>query len=104
MVDRYETLSDYCQPLGDDAVLNVRKSYFAFRRLKNSACIEVHPGDRQLLVYAKVNPDDVDLGNPMLRDVRSIGHFGTGDLEIRATDDTHLDVAKHVIGESCVVS
>jgi len=60
------------------------KQYFAFKRIKNFACVEIHPQTRRLLVFVKVNPDTVDLEKEkgFLRDVREIGHFGTGDLEI----------------------
>lgn len=82
--------------LGDDVTKRELKNYFAFRRLKNFACIEVHPTGGHLLVYVRVNPDDVEVNGP-LRDVRNIGHFGTGDLEIRVTEDSHLEIAKMMI-------
>lgn len=44
MVDRYQTLEDFAFSLGDDVTKKELKNYFAFRRLKNFACIEVHPG------------------------------------------------------------
>ncbi|MBW3663366.1 MAG: DUF91 domain-containing protein [Actinobacteria bacterium] len=104
MVDRYRTLEEFALSLGDDVTKKELKNYFAFRRLKNFACIEVHPGGGHLLVYVKVNPDEVELVDGLLRDVRNIGHFGTGDLEVRVTDDDHLDVAKEMIRRSYEVS
>jgi predicted transport protein len=97
---RYQTLEDFIFSLGDDITKKELKNYFAFRRLKNLACIEVHPTGGHLLVYVRVDPDEVDLTDEALRDVRSIGHFGTGDLEIRVTSDEHLDVAKEMIARS----
>jgi predicted transport protein len=35
--------------------------YFAYRRIKNFTCVEVHPQTGQLLVFLKVNPDEVEL-------------------------------------------
>ena len=104
MVERYETLEDYALSLGDDVTKKELKNYFAFRRLKNFACIEVHPGGGHLLVYVKVDPDSVDLMDGVLRDVRSIGHFGTGDLEVRITADEHVEVAKEMIARSYALS
>jgi predicted transport protein len=78
---------------GDDVQRTARKDYFAYKRLRNFACVEVHPRDHSLLVYLKVLPDSVDLEDGFTRDVRSIGHFGTGDLEIRIRDRTHLERA-----------
>jgi predicted transport protein len=104
MVERYQTLEAFALSLGDDVTKKELKSYFAFRRLKNFACIEVHPGGGHLLVYVKVDPDEVDLVAGVLRDVRRIGHFGTGDLEVRITADEHLEVAKEMIARSYDVS
>ena len=104
MVERYETLEDYALSLGDDVTKKELKNYFAFRRLKNFACIEVHPGGGHLLVYVKVDPDSVDLIDGVLRDVRSIGHFGTGDLEVRITADEHVEIAKEMIARSYAIS
>lgn len=104
MVERYQVLEDFAFSLGDDVTKKELKNYFAFRRLKNFACIEVHPGGGHLLVYVKVDPDGVELVDGVLRDVREIGHFGTGDLEVRVTSDEHLDIAKDLIARSYEVS
>ena len=104
MVERYQTLEEFALSLGDDVTKKELKNYFAFRRLKNFACVEVHPGGGHLLVYVKVNPEEVDTVDGVLRDVRNIGHFGTGDLEVRVTADEHLDIAKEMISRSYEVS
>jgi predicted transport protein len=104
MVERFQTLETYALSLGDDVTKKELKNYFAFRRLKNFACVEVHPGGGHILVYVKVDPDEVDLADGVLRDVRNIGHFGTGDLEVRITEDDHLEVAKEMIARSYEVS
>jgi predicted transport protein len=87
--DRYEALKAWMMALGDDVQFKVLKHYFAFARLKNFACVEVHTRTKALLVYVKVDPQTVDLTPGLTRDVRAIGHFGTGDLEItlRSMDD-----------------
>ncbi|WP_198588131.1 DUF5655 domain-containing protein [Geodermatophilus chilensis] len=80
--DLYDALEQYLVSLGDDVTKIVNRNYIAFRRLKNFACVEVHPRTKKLLVYVKVNPDEVSLDDDFTRDVRKLGHFGTGDLEI----------------------
>lgn len=82
---------------GDDVQRITRKNYFAYRRLRNFACVEVHPRDHCLLVYAKVDPSTVALEDGFTRDVRSIGHFGTGDLEIRIRDQADLERASDLL-------
>lgn len=76
------------------------KFYFAFRRLKNFACVEVHPQTNTLLVYVKVSPDSIQLEEGFTRDVREIGHFGTGDLEIKIKTRDHLEKAKQLLVRS----
>lgn len=62
----YEQLDAFLTALGDDVSKKATKQYFAYRRLKNFACVEVHPQSRNLLVYLKVNPDDIDLEYSLL--------------------------------------
>ncbi len=80
--DLYGSVEQYLLHLGDDVTKIVNKNYYAFRRLKNFACVEVHPQKQRLLVYLKVDRDTVTLEKDFIRDVRKIGHFGTGDLEV----------------------
>lgn len=83
--DLYDALEQYLVNLGDDVSKNVTKAYYAFRRVKNFACVEIHPQAGKLLVYVKVDPATVALEPGFTRDVHHIGHFGTGDLEITLT-------------------
>ncbi|MER7796204.1 DUF5655 domain-containing protein [Microbacterium sp. NPDC096154] len=96
----YEQLDAYLVALGDDVSKKATKQYFAYRRLKNFACVEVHPQSRNLLVYLKVDPDDVELEEGFSRDVRNIGHFGTGELELRISNQRQLDRAQSLLQAS----
>ncbi|TMR03374.1 DUF91 domain-containing protein [Actinomadura soli] len=98
--DLYAELERYCESLGDDVTKKVLKNYFAFRRLKNFACVEVHPLSKNLLVYLKIDPDTIELAPGFSRDVRSIGHFGTGDLELRIKSPEDLERALPLVQRS----
>ena len=98
--DLFVNLETFIESLGDDVTKKVVQSYFAYRRLKNFACIEVHPQTQTLLVFLKVNPDALQLEEGFSRDVRSIGHFGTGDLELRIKDAAGLVKAQPLIQQS----
>lgn len=100
LTDRFESLKAFLLALGDDVQMNTLKNYFAFKRLKNFACVEVHPNVNKLLVFIKVNPDSIELKKDFARDVRKIGHFGTGDLEITIKSDTDLEEAKPLLIQS----
>ncbi|MEY2170551.1 MULTISPECIES: DUF5655 domain-containing protein [unclassified Rhodanobacter] len=76
----YEALSSQLLALGEDVQEKHLKLYVAFRRLKNFAC--VIPYKDKLLVMLKLDPDTVALEAGFSRDVRNIGTWGTGDLEL----------------------
>ena len=92
--DLFGQLQAFLLALGDDVQLKELQYYFAYKRIKNFACVEVHPANGQLLVFVKVNPDSVTLEPGFSRDVRTIGHFGTGDLELRLSSAADLEKAK----------
>src|SRR4051812_5381047 len=102
--DAYEALEQYLVNLGDDVTKVVNKNYYAFRRLKNFACVEVHPQSGKLLVFVKVNPDEVTPEANFSRDVRSIGHFGTGDLELTLTSPEDVIRAQPFLDKSYTAS
>ncbi|MFW3172571.1 DUF5655 domain-containing protein [Geodermatophilus sp. CPCC 206100] len=102
--DVYDALEQYLLNLGDDVSKIVNKNYYAFRRLKNFACVEVHPQSAELLVYVKVNPDEVTLEADFSRDVRSIGHFGTGDLELTLASSEDVVRAQPLLDKSYAAS
>lgn len=96
----YADLDAHLTAMGDDVTRTTRKFYFAYRRMKNFACVEVHPSSGTLLVYAKVDPGSIALEQGFTRDVSSIGHFGTGDLEIRLSAADHLERALPLLQKS----
>lgn len=98
--DRYESLKSFIEALGDDVQTNVVKFYVAFKRIKNFACVEIRPQNKHILVYLKIDPESISLEPGFTRDVREIGHFGTGDLEITLRSDEDLGRAKELILKS----
>ena len=98
--DRFEAVRAYLLALGDDVQEKTLKYYFAFRRIKNFACVEVRPQTGKVLVYLKVNPDRTDLEDGFTRDVRNIGHFGTGDLEVTISTEADIERAKPLFDAS----
>lgn len=98
--DRFKGLEAFLLALGDDVQMKPLKFYFAFKRIKNFACVEIRPQTGTILAYVKVNPDAAPLVEGFLRDVRQIGHFGTGDLEITIDSDEALEKAKPFLVQS----
>jgi predicted transport protein len=98
--DRFEALKAFLLALGDDVQMKVLKYYFAFRRIKNFACVEVHPQSQRLLLFVKVDPSTIQLEKGFTRDVHNVGHYGTGDLEITIQNDDDLERAKPLVLKS----
>ena len=76
------------------------KLYIAFKRIKNFASVEVQAGLERLVVYVKVNPDTIILEPDFTRDVREIGHWGTGELEVVIRSMEDLEKAKPLLIKS----
>ena len=100
LLDLYQALRDHILALGDDIQEKKLKNYVAFKKLRNFACVEVRPSKATVLVYLKVDPDTVVLTPNFMRDVRDIGHFGTGDLEVRIQTSDDLERAKPLLQKS----
>lgn len=98
--DRFESLKAFLTALGDDVQMKSLKFYFAFRRIKNFACIEVHPQSKRILIYVKVDPSSIQLEKGFTRDVREIGHYGTGELEITIQNSEDIERAKPLLLKS----
>ncbi len=98
--DLFESLRDHLESMGDDVQSKALQFYFAFKRIKNFACVEIKTQERKLTVHVKVDPDTIDLEEGFTRDVSKIGHFGTGDLEITLRSMTDLDRAKPLFERS----
>jgi len=102
--DIFHEQEAFIQALGDDVQKKTLKYYFAYKRIKNFVCTEVHPQSHTILTFVKINPDTVELEDGFTRDVRNIGHYGTGDLEIRINTRDDLERAKPLIEASYAVS
>lgn len=97
LTDRFNALKDMIQELGDDVQMKTLKYYFAFRRLKNFVCVEVHTKTRNLLVFVK-HPDPASVAEEKFaRDVTNVGHFGTGNLELTLRSKADVEKARHLI-------
>lgn len=104
VLDLYEAVRPYLEALGDDIQVKMNDNYVAFRRLKNFACVELRNQAKKVLVYLKVNPDSITLEPGFTRDVRGIGHYGTGDLEVTLQSLEQFERAKPLFEASYQLS
>lgn len=91
----YKELSEYALDLGSEVIESPRKLYIAFRVIRNFMCVQVY--NHHLHLYLRLNPEDINLETDILRDVSHIGHYGTGDLEVRVESEDDIELAKELI-------
>ena len=100
LTNLYSDLQAELMSMGDDVQEKTLRYYIAFKRIKNFACVEVRPQMGNLKLYLKVDPDEVELEEGFTRDVRNVGHFGTGELEVIVGSREDLERAKPLIAKS----
>ena len=91
----FYTVKEYVLSLGDDITENQLKLYVAFKKAKNVVCVEVYQSS--LLLHLKLNPDTVELVPGFIEDVRTKGHWGTGDLRIIIKNIEDFEKARGLI-------
>ncbi|WP_291631042.1 DUF5655 domain-containing protein [Clostridium sp.] len=94
----YYSIRDYILALGDDVTENNLKLYSAFKKIKNIICVEVRM--KSIMLYLRINPDEIALESGFSRDVRNIGHWGTGELEITVKNVEDFEKAKEYINKA----
>ncbi len=92
--DRFEAIKAFLLALGDDVQVKTLKPYVAFKRIRNFTCLEVQASTSTIRAFVKVNPDTITVEQGFTRDVRTIGHRSTGDLEITIRNDEDFERAK----------
>lgn len=98
--DWFHQVDAFTMSLGDDVARKTLKLYFAYTRLKNFACVEVSPKARKVTVFLKLKPEEHPEQPTFLRDVRNIGHFGTGDVEVTIDSKEDLGPALELVRQS----
>jgi len=96
----YDELHARLKSLGTDVTVHPQKYYMAFRRNRNFASVQVYNQKRILRIYLNVDPDTVAIDPKVMRDVRQIGHYGTGDLEVTIKTKKDIEIALDAIKAS----
>ncbi|MFF2411983.1 DUF5655 domain-containing protein [Streptomyces sp. NPDC058092] len=94
--DLYAELDNALTAWGEVEVAPLRH-YIAYRRLVNVASVLFRPKHEAILVYLRLDPDTVALEEGFTRNMRGIGHLGTGDLEVRLVSAADLEKAGSLI-------
>ncbi|NTI75985.1 DUF5655 domain-containing protein [Rhizobium rhizogenes] len=98
--DIYDAVYQFLVGLGDDVQVKELKLYTAFKRLKNFVCMEIYPQARTVTLYLKLDPSAVVLEDGFIRDVRNVGHFGTGDLQVTLKSMSDFERAQTLLRQA----
>ncbi|MBE0508154.1 MAG: hypothetical protein IBX50_15805 [Marinospirillum sp.] len=80
----------------DESIEEVpKKFYVAYKISQNIACMEVK--GKNIKLFLKLKPSDIPSGTPNYRDVTSIGHYGTGDVEFTVVNEVEFEQVKQFI-------
>ncbi len=92
----FKEFEDYIFSLSDNIQKNVLIHYIAYKNIKNVACVELFKNNLKL--FLSINPEQQYMKkNLKMRDVTSIGHRGTGNLEITINSLEDLESIKDLI-------
>ncbi len=98
--DLFEAAKSFLYALGDDVQMKELKFYYAFRKIKNFASIEIHPQNDWIIIFTNIDLETFKPEKGFTRDVSNIGHLGTGNLEIKIKSMNDFEKAKPLIIKS----
>jgi predicted transport protein len=94
----FDEVRDYIIGLDSSIEETPKQDYITYKTSQNFVCLETHKN--KLTLFLKLNPDEIKPFPKQCRDVRSIGHFGTGDLELTLRSFEDFNETKYLINDS----
>lgn len=80
----------------DESIEEVpKKFYVAYKISQNIVCMEVK--GRNVKLFLKLKPSYIPDNTKNYRDVTSIGHYGTGDIEFTISSESEFESVKEFI-------
>jgi len=98
VIDLFNTIRDYIIELDNSIEESPKKHYIAYKTSQNFACLQIYKN--KICLYLKLNPEDFRPMPEQGRDVREIGHFGTGDFELTIKTTQDFEETKYLIDEA----
>lgn len=98
LVDLFNTVRDYITSLDSSIEELPKKNYIAYKTSQNFVCLQTYK--KKLTLYLKLNPDEVKPMPAQCRDVRNIGHYGTGEFELIIKDLIDFEETKYLLNEA----
>lgn len=91
----YDSICDFIESLGDDISKNQLKMYLAYKKVQNMVCVQIY--NKQIILFLRLNPDEIQLEKGFTRDMRNVGHYGTGNLQVVIKNAGDFEKAKPLL-------
>ena len=88
-------LRDYIMSLDEAVEESPKKFYVAYKVSQNFVCMEVKKN--KVILYLKLDASEIKNMPTNARDVRDIGHYGTGDFELSIRTQQEAEAAREYI-------
>jgi predicted transport protein len=98
IIGLFNEVRDYIVNIDNSIEELPKKNYIAYKTSQNFVCLQTYK--KKLTLYLKLNASEINPLPKQARDVREIGHFGTGDFELNIKDLTDFEETKHLINEA----
>ncbi len=98
MLEVFNNIRDFIISLDSSIEESPKKNYVAYKTSQNFVCMQTYK--KKITLYLKLNADDVRPIPKQGRDVKTVGHFGTGDFELTIKDLNDFEETKLLINEA----
>lgn len=98
MIEVFNAVRDYIVTLDSSIEEIPKKKYIAYKTSQNFACLQTYR--KKLVLYLKLDALEINSMPTQTRDVKGIGHYGTGDFELTLKNLEDFKGTKYLINES----
>lgn len=98
ILELFNSIRDFIISLDSFIEETPKKNYVAYKTSQNFVCMQTYK--KKITLYLKLNADEMGTIPKQGRDVKNIGHFGTGDFELTIKDLKDFEETKHFINEA----
>lgn len=98
MLEVFNNIRDFIISLDSSIEESPKKNYVAYKTSQNFVCMQTYK--KKITLYLKLNADEVRPMPKQGRDVKTVGHFGTGDFELTIKDLNDFEETKLLINEA----
>jgi predicted transport protein len=98
LLELFEEIRQYITNLNSTIEETPKRYYISYKTSQNFVCLEVQKN--KIYLYLKINPEEIHPLPYQCRDVRNIGHFGTGDLEVTIRTFKDFEETRYLIDQS----